>query len=81
MNTKFLENKLDLIILVLGKTLNGVKLTDDELRDIKELCDQSEEKYLKNIEVSKAFQKHMSLSMEMYKLEQEFPELRKKFDE
>jgi hypothetical protein len=81
MNTKFLENKLDLIILVLGKTLNGVKLTDDELRDIKELCDQSEEKYLKNIEVSKAFQKHMSLSMEMYRLEQEFPELRKKFDE
>jgi hypothetical protein len=81
MNTKFLENKLDLIILVLGKTLNGVKLTDDELRDIKKLCDQSEEKYLKNIEVSKAFQKHMSLSMEMYKLEQEFPELRKKFDE
>ena len=81
MNTKFLENKLDLIILVLGKTLNGVKLTDDELRDIKELCDQSEEKYLRNIEMSKAFQKHMSLSMEMYRLEQEFPELRKKFDE
>jgi hypothetical protein len=81
MSIKFLENKLDLIILVLGKTLNGVKLTDNELRDIKELCDQSEEKYLKNIEVSKAFQKHMSLSMEMYRLEQEFPELRKKFDE
>jgi benzoyl-CoA reductase/2-hydroxyglutaryl-CoA dehydratase subunit BcrC/BadD/HgdB len=81
MNTKFLENKLDLIILVLGKTLNGVKLTDDELRDIKELCNQSEEKYLRNIEMSKAFQKHMSLSMEMYKLEQEFPELRNKFDE
>lgn len=73
---KALEFKTDLLISILGKTLNGIELSENEIQDIQKLYNFYTLSYERRKKVIDAQNKALDLKEQLRILEQDYPELK-----